>query len=282
LRHPQSNRRYWSSSAVVGGRFVVKFAWSEVRAVSLWREGVILRRLAADCPSLPVPEPVVLHRAPALLATRLVAGVPLQWEWARSLSGAGTAGVAGQLGDFLAQLHGLDAGPILAGLPVVEPTPQADTGALRGRFPPLVDGRRAASVLRWCGWVDGVLSERSPFPDVLLHGDLHGHNQVWDAATPTLLAVVDFEECGTGDPHYDLRYLPGYAPHLDLTRAVIEAYEQHSGRRLAIERVLAWHVLTALGDALWRTEAGIALPGGGTAITYVDELSSRFASLGLE
>ncbi len=44
---------------------------------------------------------------------------------------------------------------------------------------------------------------------------------------------------------------------------------------------MAWHVLTALGDALWRTEAGVALPGGGTAATYVDELSIRLSSLEL-
>jgi aminoglycoside phosphotransferase (APT) family kinase protein len=282
LRHPTSNPLYWSSSAVVDGRLVVKFAWSEVRATSLWREGLILRRLGRYCPSLPVPQPVVLHRMPALLATELVEGAPLRWEWARSLAGAGTTGVARQLGDFLGHLHDIDAGKVLAGLPVVEPAPQADTEALRRRFTRLVDDHRAASVRQWCGWVDSVLSAPSQMPDVLLHGDLHGHNQVWDQPSSTLLAVLDFEECGVGDPHFDLRYLPGYAPHLDLTAAVIEAYEQCSGRRLGIERVLAWHVLTALGDALWRTEAGIALPGGGTAATYVDELSSRLASIGVE
>jgi hypothetical protein len=62
---------------------------------------------------------------------------------------------------------------------------------------------------------------------------------------------------------------------------VMEAYERCTGRRLAVERVMAWHVLTHLGDALWRTEAGIALPGGGTPATYVDDLAARFASLAL-
>jgi hypothetical protein len=62
----------------------------------------------------------------------------------------------------------------------------------------------------------------------------------------------------------------------------MSAYERRSGRRLAVERVIAWHVLTALGDALWRTEAGLALPGGGSPATYVDELASRFAALALD
>lgn len=45
---------------------------------------------------------------------------------------------------------------------------------------------------------------------------------------------------------------------------------------------MAWHVLTALGDALWRTEAGVDLPGGGTATTYVDALKVLLAKLDLD
>ena len=30
-------------------------------------------------------------------------------------------------------------------------------------------------------------------------------------------------------------------------------------RSVAIDRVIGWHIRTVLGDALWRTEAGIAL-----------------------
>ena len=38
------------------------------------------------------------------------------------------------------------------------------------------DQRR--TVVRWCDWADAVLG--SPGPAVLVHGDLHGDNQVWD------------------------------------------------------------------------------------------------------
>lgn len=60
------------------------------------------------------------------------------------------------------------------------------------------------------------------------------------------------------------------------------AYERLSGIALSIDRIMAWHALTALGDALWRTEAGVALPDGGTATTYVDRLSSELAALDLD
>ena len=49
---------------------------------------------------------------------------------------------------------------------------------------------------------------------------------------------------------------------------------------------MALHLRTSLGDALWRTEAGLPLlfprPGGGTPDDYVDELAARFALLGIE
>jgi hypothetical protein len=43
---------------------------------------------------------------------------------------------------------------------------------------------------------------------------------------------------------------------------------------------MAWHVLTALGDALWRTEAGVGPPGGNPT-TYVNRLSLELGALGL-
>ena len=49
----QPNPSYWSGSAIVEGAFVVTFAWAEVPATRVWREGVLLQRLAATDPDLP-------------------------------------------------------------------------------------------------------------------------------------------------------------------------------------------------------------------------------------
>src|SRR5688500_16429696 len=72
----QSNPTWWSSTAVVDDRFVAKFAWSEIRAVRLWREGAVLERLRAQEPRLALPELVVLSREPALVVTRRITGEP--------------------------------------------------------------------------------------------------------------------------------------------------------------------------------------------------------------
>ena len=267
---------------MVDERFVVKFAWSEVRATRLWREGVVLERLRTLEPSLQLPDLVVLSRDPVLVVTRLVAGVPLSWEWASGLSAGETTQVAGQVAGFLVRLHGADVDRVVGGLPEIHPTAQADTEQLRRRFGRLVDDHRATSVMGWCDWVDDVLAAEPSSPGVVVHGDLHGYNQLWDQSSASLLAVVDFEECGVADGHFDLRYVSSNADGPELVLAVMAEYERLSGRRLAIERVMAWHVLTALGDALWRSEAGVALPGGGTAATCVDRMSVDLAALELD
>ena len=104
---------------------------------------------------------------------------------------------------------------------------------------------------------------------------------MWDQAERRLVAVVDLEESGGCDAHFDLRYLPGNTRSLDLMFASIDAYEQRSGRRLAVERVMAWNVLTVLGDALWRTEAGVPLRGGGDAAIWVDDLREQLGIVGV-
>ena len=111
--------------------------------------------------------------------------------------------------------------------------------------------------MRWCDWADAVLA--SPGPAVLVHGDLHGDNQVWDR--DELRLVVDFETIGAAEPEYELRTFPGpgMGPGVELLTAVMRHYQQVTGRQLSADRVMAWHLRSALGDALWRSEAGIPL-----------------------
>jgi hypothetical protein len=62
-----------------------------------------------------------------------------------------------------------------------------------------------------------------------------------------------------------------------------EHYGKRTGRPLKLDHVMAWHLRSYLGEALWRGEAGLPLllplPGGGTSSDYVDQLSERFGML---
>jgi thiamine kinase-like enzyme len=114
---------------------------------------------------------------------------------------------------------------------------------------------------------------------VLVHGDLHGFNQVWDRAAWTLRLVADFEVAGPGDAEFDLRYVPPLEPTFAFTTAVAVEYERRTGRALDLNRVMAWHIRTALGDALWRSEAGVALPGDSTPASYVDDIERKLVTV---
>jgi thiamine kinase-like enzyme len=165
-----------------------------------------------------------------------------------------------------------------AGVGQEMPEPQASTAEIRARFGRYIQPSQWSIVDKWCDWVDVILA--GPADAAFLHGDLHGYNLVWDPPSGAWQVVADFEAAGVGDRAFDFRYLPGQADTVDLFLQVRRRYEQLTKQQLDLERVMAWHIRTTLGDALWRTEAGVALPGsGGTASSWVDELEVRMRAV---
>jgi hypothetical protein len=158
--------------------------------------------------------------------------------------------------------------------PLSEPTAHATTDTLRARLGPLIRPGQRDRVSSWCDWADRALA--TPGRTVLVHGDFHGDNHLWARETRRLRLVIDFETAGVGEPEFDLRCLPGDCG-VELFRAVVLHYERMSGSRLDADRIMAWHLRTVLGDALWRAEAGVALPDHRTPAQWVDDLQARLA-----
>jgi aminoglycoside phosphotransferase (APT) family kinase protein len=270
----------WHSGSVpVGERFFVKFAWSRPAALQLAHEIGVLAALASE-PAVPfLPEVVAASTDPLLLITRRVPGASL-FEVVGSID---RDRAARQLVRFLGDLHHpatrqrveAAAGPLTG--PVLPP---ATTATLRDRFGTWIRPDQRRTVLDWCDWADAV--HASPGPAVLVHGDLHGDNQVWDHGE--LRLVVDFATAGAAEPEYELRSYPGpgMGPGLELLTAVMRRYRQVTGRQLSADRVMAWHLRQALGDALWHSEAGIPLNDHRTPPQWVDDLAARFSALGID
>ena len=270
----------WHSGSVpVGERFFVKFAWSRPAALQLAHEIGVLAALARQ-PAVPfLPEVIAASTDPLLLITKRVPGASL-FEVAGSID---PDRAAGQHVRFMAALHhpairqraeaavGPLAGPVL---------PPAATQTLRDRFGTWIRPDQRRTVLRWCDWADAVLA--SPGPAVLVHGDLHGDNQVWDH--DELRLVVDFATVGAAEPEYELRTYPGpgLGPGLELLTAVMQHYQQVTGRQLSAGRIMAWHLRQALYDALWHSEAGIPLNDHRTPSQWVEDLAARFSALGID
>lgn len=281
-----SNPKWASGSAVIGGEFLAKFAFSRETAERLWHEARVLR-LLGELRGLPVPEVAAACRNPVFFATRLVTGGgPLSHEIVSAAIPGRVDKIGAELAAFLASLHCpevLALASEVLGRPVraPEPGPQATTDELRARLTPLIRADQVGLVGRWCAWVDDVLACSGE--PVFVHGDLHGYNQLWDQEQLRLRLVADFETSGAAEAEYDLRYIPALGPGVDLLTATTAHYARRTGQALSFDHIMAWHVRSTLGDALWRTEAGLPLllqrPGGGAPSDYVDELRDRFGAL---
>jgi aminoglycoside phosphotransferase (APT) family kinase protein len=267
---------YQLASAGLGEDFFVKFAWSEPAARFIARQISVLEALGRE-PAVPfLPEVVAVGTDPLILVTRRVHGSSLF-----KVVGAIDRDHAGmQLARFLAALHSDQARwraeSVTGAVPAWDPL--VATSALRQRLGRWVTLEQQRDVVRWCDWADQILAE--PRPQVLVHGDLHGDNQVWRGGE--LKAVLDFENAGAGEPEFELRAFPGpgMGPGLELLTAVMRHYTRMTDRELSVERVMAWHARQALGDVLWRSEAGIPLPDRRAPGERVADIAARFRCLG--
>lgn len=277
----QSDPQWWYGSAVIDKRRFVKFAWSRPAAQKVWHEPRILDAFSAYPTTLRTPRVVVASDDPALLVTEWLAGEPLTIELVGTMNPERLAHTANELARFLADLHSPD---VLADVEravgaLATPQPQATTRAIREGLIPWIRFDQVSQVSRWCDWADGILEV--PVSVVFVQGDFHGHNHVWNHEMQTLTAVLDFGESGATDPSYDFRYLPAQGPTTDLFLATAAQYGENTGVSVDISRVMAWHIRTVLGDALWRGRAGVPLPDGRTPAEWVDDLRRRFEELDL-
>jgi aminoglycoside phosphotransferase (APT) family kinase protein len=269
---------FQSGSVPVGDRFIVKFAWSRPAALRLAREIGVLTALARE-PKVPfLPEVAATSTDPVLVITRRVAGASL-FEVAGSID---PDRAARQLAWFLAALHhpaARERVEAAVGTLTGAELPPVTTRTLRDRLGTWIRPEQRRTVLDWCDRADVALA--SPGPAVLVHGDLHGDNQVWDH--DELRLVVDFETIGAAEPEYELRAFPGpgMGPGLELLTAVMRHYQQVTGRQLSADRIMAWHLRQALGDVLWRSEAGLPLADHRTPPEWVEDLAARFSALSI-
>lgn len=271
-RVPDLDPDWFRGTARVGDDHFVKFAWSAVPAQRIGFEATVVAALSER--GLPVPSPIHPPSDLACFVTDFVDGQPFDpgnvpdgerlRTWARSMAG------------FLVELHESTNLSSSASSPP-EHWVQATTDQLRDdAFLAIVGGAQRNLIERWCAWCDDVLADE--VSRVLVHGDLHGFNMQWDPATAELLLVADFEMAGMADPALDFRYQTTNAPTNDLVLAVIDAYRSLGGV-VETERVAAWTILSVLGDARWRSLAGIGLPDDGTPEGWVDDLARRLPQL---
>lgn len=282
---PADDPQWCAASAVVDDRYVVKFAWAPPPARRIWHEAQVLDALRTAVPRLSLPEVVAFSGTPAMLVTRRVPALPF-FDVRHLIEPAHQHPhrhpAARDIATVLADLHHPDVLQTVSQAidplpdPTTQPATHTTTDTLRDRFAALIRPDQRDRVLSWCDWADQALA--TPARTVLVHGDFHGDNHLWDRQTLRLRLIIDLETVGPAEPEFDLRCLPGDC-RIDLFTATVAHYQELTGTTVDMNRVMAWHLRTVLGDALWRAEAGIALPDKRTPAQWVDDLTARFATL---
>lgn len=94
--------------------------------------------------------------------------------------------------------------------------------------------------------------DRPPGPTVLVHGDVHGGNILWDEDTSP--ALIDWKSAGVGDPGVDvgnLRMHMAVQYGLDAAEQVLQGWQTEAGRRPTNQAY--WDVVAALNTpaVLW-------------------------------
>lgn len=260
----QDDPVFQMSSAALGDDFVVKFAWSQAAARFILHQITVLETPALE-PAVPIPARG--RRGPDQPADPgHQAGARDKFVRSRGPDRPGPRGRAARaVPGGTAQRP--DATPRRGGR-------RSDPRMVSAGHHRCAAGRRALLRL-----ADEVLAR--PVPQVLVHGDLHGDNQVWSAGE--LQVVLDFENVGLAEPEYELRGFPGpgMGPGVELLTATMRHYERLTGRALSAERIMAWHVRQALGEVLWRSEASLPLPDYRSPGVWVDDIAARFRELSI-
>lgn len=100
---------------------------------------------------------------------------------------------------------------------------------------------------------DRILAmDRPPGPTVLVHGDLHGGNMLWDQ--DSCVALIDWKSAGVGDPGLDLgrlRMNMAIRHGHDAAQQVLRGWEAETGRPAA--NLAYWDAVSALNTptVLW-------------------------------
>ncbi len=210
----------WDAEArLVDGRWVERRPRRPEREEPLRREARLLPWLAPQLP-VAVPRPAIVGEDPLVVRHELIAGEP--WD------GHGV-GIARAVADAVRSLHRVSATDARrVGVPDLTPDWFDDCADV---VLPLVD----ETLRRRGGW---LLDRLAAYPrSSVVHADLGpAHLLVRDGH---LAGIIDWSDCGIGDPALDLAWLLHGAPAATAD-VVARAYGVKRGLRA---RVLDWHAL---------------------------------------
>jgi len=234
----------------VNDALILKIPLNEETQKWMAREHWVLNALQ-DQTSVTIPTPFFVAHQIFCYAYRKVPGVLLTDEYYWTLTKKQKQDFTIAIANFLSELHSFFdvSDDIAAGLQ--SPEDPLSARQLRQRLLLLLEQSQQLHI------VEQILDlyeqiEPSSEKTVVLHGDLHGWNNVLDPASNRLIGVFDFNGTCIGDPHLDFRYFFYTDPNL--LEAVTAHYQAVSGRKLSLSRCILYAAATDLSDLVYCME----------------------------
>jgi aminoglycoside 2''-phosphotransferase len=238
---------------LVNDVWVFRFAKHETAAASMFREICLLPLLAPQF-NVAVPSPQLITSEPALMRYAYLPGLALTRERFLKLDEIGKNRCAGQVGEFLSQMHSTDLR--------IAKRCNVNTADYFGYYGSLL--RRAQTQLTsqvskvvW-KFVETSLVEyiesntANNYTPSLLHGDLSPDHVLFNPQTSFVTAILDFGDIVIGDPAADVVLI--YEDHgLDFLRRFLTMYGARD-RATFLRRVYRLYVLGAIEWAVMKSE----------------------------
>lgn len=236
----------WHSVAVdVDDRLIFKFPKNDIARAALLKEAAVLQ-IVRPAVRLPVPLLTIHEGPPHFSRHEKLKGGYLLPEVYEKLDEQARARLGTALGSFYRDLHALDRTLLVSrGATQIEPWQSLE--AIRRKAVPLLP----LELRSWATAAIKAFEQLSPDPYGLTYGffDGHGWNMAFDATHGTLNGIYDFADSGIGPIHQEFIYANFIAPNL--TRRIIAAYEDASGRQIdrwRVEILTAVHRLSELAE----------------------------------
>ena len=257
--------RGWDSDAVEADGFIFKFPRRAGAEGRLRREVRVLD-LVRPRAHLAVPH-MLLHEAPRVFSEhRIIPGAIIETAGYDALTPTQKETMAAALAQFYADLHAIPlAAAISAGAEPLHEWPSAAEALprLAERLPPPMS--------RFAEKAFAAYAALPAEDDVFGHFDGHGWNMAFDHKRGVLNGVYDFGDAGIGPRSRE--FVPPNLTSGDLTRRIVAAYNQQTGRRIDIRTVA---IRTAVQTLSELAEAGPDIEIFLTAATrWHDDMQSQ-------
>lgn len=195
--------------------------------------------------SLQIPKIEFLGKSFTYMGYRKILGGDLTHEIFDSLNSEQKEKLTFDLANFLREMHDAISPEEARKIGIKDEDSPSYTISIKSILPNKIDDESVLDFIEvTIKEYDGMIQEKVEF--VFLYNDLHTENMAFDATAKKLNGVFDFGDIMIGDVNMDFYPLYKFDPYF--MKAVAEKYQELTGRKLNLRRMVIYGRINELSD----------------------------------